>query len=435
MAEKQKKKRIILRVLLIMLILLLIVIAVPIITLYVQYRNISYAPSVPVERPDEYVIPEYPELIFESEGGNTDDPPPFESMAETSAGIDTDVIETKAPESEAVGVEPETEAAESETDAVEAETEAPAFTVPETLPSIVYTPPETDPPAAQTTTVPQPKPPILNPNNSFSNSSKAISVYGRTPIYKVKQKNKDIINILVLGTDSRDVVQDRGRSDTMIIVSYNKKTGVIKMVSLLRDMLVPIEGYDWNRINTAYFFDGVGLTINTVNQLFGLDIQHFVVIDFNGAKDFIDYIGGISLTLSEAEAKFVGVPYSTEPIQLDGAKALIHMRNRAIGNDFGRTERQREVIVAVFRKILSENSLPELLDITQYALKMVRTNIPATTLTSLVASVAGNAGNLSIKLQSVPYEDAYQFAWYNQMDILAFDIRSTAERMLDFLYQ
>lgn len=93
-----------------------------------------------------------------------------------------------------------------------------------------------------------------------------------------------MLNILVLGTDSRNVTLDRGRSDTMIVVSYNKKEGTIKMVSLLRDALIPIEGYGWNRINTAYFFGGVGLAVNTVNQLFGLDIQSFVVVDINGAE-------------------------------------------------------------------------------------------------------------------------------------------------------
>ena len=429
MPEKPKKKRIILRILLILLILLLVVIAVPITILYVQYRTISYTPSAPVERPDSYVIPEYPEVVPGSEGiTDLPDDPPTPSAPPEETSMDTDTSE------------PETDTAEADTDTTEPSPETTASNVPETLPSVTYTPPESDQAPAQTTTASQqnngspPTTPKLNPNNSFSNSTKTINVYGRTPIYKVEQTDDDIINILVLGTDSRDVVKERGRSDTMIVVSYNKKTGAIKMVSLLRDMLVPIEGYDWNRINTAYFFDGVGLSINTVNQLFGLDIQHFIVIDFNGAKDFINYIGGIELSLSESEAKFAGVPYSNEPIQLDGSAALAHMRNRSSDNDFGRTGRQQEVIIAVFHKILSEKSLSEILDITKYAMGMVKTNISVTTLTSLAASVVGNAGDISIKSQSLPYQDAYQFAWYKKMAILSFDIQSTAERLHAFLY-
>lgn len=427
MPKKTKKKRIFLWVLLIILVLLIVVIAVPIATLYAQYQSISYIPSVPVERPDSYVIPEYPEVIPGSEGITDfpEDPEvPVESPDETQGEVDT--VEATSEESNTELVEPETEMeTKTETSELPAESSAP-----ETLPSVTYSPPE-----SETTQKPATTTPKYNHDNSFANTSKVINVYGRTPIYKVEKIDDDIINILVLGTDSRDVALDRGRSDTMIVVSYNQKTGEIKMVSLLRDLLVPIEGYDWNRINTAYFFDGVGLSINTVNQLFGLDIQHFVVVDLNGAKDFIDYVGGVELTLSESEAKYVGLPYSKESILLDGAAALNHMRNRKSDSDFGRTERQREVIVAVLNKILSEKSLTEILDITKYAMGMVKTNISATTLTSLATSIVGNASDLSIKSQSIPYADAYQFAWYGKMAILSFDIASTAERLQEFLYE
>ena len=66
---------------------------------------------------------------------------------------------------------------------------------------------------------------------------------------------------------------------------------------------------------------------------------------------------------------------------------------------------------------------------------MVKTNISATTLTALAASIVGNAGDISIESQSIPYADAYQFAWYGKMAILSIDIESTAERLLDFLYE
>ena len=131
----------------------------------------------------------------------------------------------------------------------------------------------------------------------------------------------------------------------------------------------------------------------------------------------------------------IGVTYSKDPILLDGATALLHMRNRSSDSDFGRTERQREVIVAVFNKIIYGKTLSEILDMTKYAMGMVKTNISATTLTSLATSIVANAGNLSIESQSIPYTDAYQFAWYKKMAILSFDIQSTAERMLEFLYE
>ena len=430
MQKKKRKKQIILWILLILLFLAVAFVVVPIATLYVQYHNISYAPSTLVERSDTYVIPDYPDLTPGSEGITDlfDDPDVSEEgTGEIPVEIDTVEETPEISDTEPITTDAETEPEISDTEPISTETEAEttAFVeettnAPETLPAVI------EPPATT--------PPQTNSNHSFANSTKVISVYGKTPIYKVEKKNDDIMNILVLGTDSRDVERDRGRSDTMIVVSYNKKTGEIKMVSLLRDMLVPIEGYDWNRINTAYYFDGVGLAINTVNQLFGLDIQHFVVVDFNGAKDFIDYIGGIELTLSKSEANIIGVPYSSEPIHLDGHAALAHMQNRTSDNDFGRTERQRDVIVAVFNKIIRKNSLTEILNITQYAMGLVKTNIPASTLTSLATSIVGNAGNISIKSQSLPYRDAFKYAWYKNKAILSFDIASTSKRVLEFLY-
>lgn len=432
MAEKTKKKRIVLRVLLILLIVLLAAIVIPIAQLYVQYRKISYAPSTPVERSDEYVLPDYPEVIPGSEVTSDlpDVPETTEPIATSEAPENVTItVTTEAPPTEAVTTPAQTETT----------TEPQVTDTPETLPSITYDPPETDPPitgapSADTTPAVTYPPPVYNEENSFSNSN-PLSVYGQTPIYKVQQKDPNIMNILVLGTDSRDVVIDRGRSDLMLVVSYNQKTGEIRMLSLLRDLLVPLEGYEWNRINTAYFFDGAGLAVNTVNQLFGLDIQHFVVVDFNGLKDFIDHIGGIELTLSEAEANFLGIPYSTEPVHLDGAATLLHARNRAIDNDFRRTERQRKVIVAVCNKMIAEKSISEISDATQYAMRMIKTNIPASKLVSLAVNVLGNGKSLSIQQQSVPYNDAYQFVWYKGMAVISFDIQTTGSRMREFLYK
>ena len=145
----------------------------------------------------------------------------------------------------------------------------------------------------------------LDRNASFGRNENVISVYGKTPIYKVPKKDPDIENILILGTDSRDVTRERGRSDSIIIMSYNRRTGSIKMTSILRDSLVPIEGHGWNRINAAYSFDGVGLAINTINEIFDLDIQRFVVVDFNGVTDFIDKIGGLTINLTKKEAEYL----------------------------------------------------------------------------------------------------------------------------------
>ena len=282
----------------------------------------------------------------------------------------------------------------------------------------------------------------LDRNASFGRNSNVISVYGKTPIYKVEKKDPDIENILIIGTDSRDVTRERGRSDALIVLSYNKKTGAIKMVSVLRDSLVPIEGHKWNRINAAYSFDGVGLCVNTVNQLFDLDIQRFVVVDFNGVTDFIDKAGGVTISLTQAEVDYMtkysggGVKYNVGPNDFNGDRALVYMRIRKIDSDFGRTARQRNVIETLARKIVSEKSLSEIYDLTNFAFGLVKTNISLTELTSVISSVATRAleSGLDIESQHVPFSGAYTYKRYNGMAIISFDIDDAARRVNEFIY-
>ncbi len=282
----------------------------------------------------------------------------------------------------------------------------------------------------------------FNRNNSFGRNSDAISVYGKTPIYKVAKKDPDVENILILGTDSRDVTVERGRSDAIIILSYNKKTGSIKMVSVLRDSLVPIEGHKWNRINAAYSFDGVGLAVNTINQLFDLDIQRFVVVDFNGVTDFIDKAGGITINLTQKEADYMTnyssghVQFQAGPNQFNGDRALVYMRIRKIDSDFKRTERQRKVIETLATKIITEKSISEIYDLTDFAFSLVKTNISLTELTSVIGSVATQAmGNgLDMESQNVPFSDSYTYKRYNGMAIVSFDINEAARRVNKFIY-
>lgn len=276
--------------------------------------------------------------------------------------------------------------------------------------------------------------------NSFGRSENAKSVYGNTPIYKVEQKDPNIVNILVIGTDSRDVTRERGRSDAMIIVSYNLRTSSIKMVSILRDSLVPIEGHNWNRINAAYSFDGVGLAINTVNEIFDLDIQRFVVIDFNGVKDFINEIGGVDVELTQAEVDYFNrtgalcMPIKVGVNHMSGAPALTYMRTRKVDNDFGRTERQRKVIEIVAAKIINEKSIPEMYELADFAFKLIKTNIPLTDIMGVIPSVVRNGTALNMQSQHVPYSDSYVYKYYNGMAIVSYDIDEAARRINAFIY-
>lgn len=402
-------------------VILLLLICIPIIILLVKYHRTSYINEVPVERSDSFVMPEYPEIIEGSEG--------ITDIEETSEFVETSIAENDNTETTA---EPET-IVETTAETTSRETQAPVI---ETAP--VYTKPTQTPSSSSGTSNAATQQPTVNSNNSFGNSTNAVSVYSKNyPLYSVEQKDKNIINILVMGTDSRDVTVERGRSDTMLVVSYNKKTAEVKMVSFLRDALVPIENHDWNRLNTAYAYGGAGLAVNTINDLFGLDLQNFVVVDFNGAKEFIDKIGGVDVTLTQAEIDYYSNFINQELVvgvnHMDSQLAMAHMQNRTTDSDFGRARRQRDVVTAVMKKVTTM-SITEISSLIDYAMSIVKTNISASTLVSLAVSVLADASNLSFSTQQVPYADSYQYAWYKNMAILSFDIDEAAKRVGEFIY-
>ncbi len=416
--RKNKVGQIILSVIGIILLLMFLAVFAVVVTTLVRFHKSSYEYIPPEERTDEYVMPEYPSVeIKDDVVWDPDNDPEIETEADVSE---------PEPETEPIETEPATE---PETDA---ETE------PTTAPGLSLEPPETIPQVVNPTPSQQQQTVVLNPNASFGNSQNTVSVYGKTPIYKVAQKDPDIVNILLLGTDSRDVTRDRGRSDTMIIVSYNSKTGDVKLTSLLRDSLVPIEGVGWNKLNSAYFYGGVGLAINTINQIYNLDIQQFIVIDFNGVKNFIDYIGGVDLTFTQAELDLYNqywcTDYTAGTYHCNSKMAMAHLQNRTVGSDFDRTRRQRETIEAVCNQILQNKSATEIYDIVNYTFGLIKTNISATDLISYATSVLGNMSKLNISAQNVPYNDAYTNAWYNNAAILSFDISAAAVRINNFIY-
>ncbi|MBQ7779292.1 MAG: LCP family protein [Clostridia bacterium] len=275
--------------------------------------------------------------------------------------------------------------------------------------------------AEVTTGIPEPPPVTTGPdgNSGSTGTGKPVTVNG---IYKVEKKDPDIENILLVGTDSRNMSSLKGRSDTMIVCSYNKRIGKAKLVSFMRDTLVPIDGLGknggvlWQRLNATFSLSGIACTVNTINQLFGLDIQRFVIINFEGTKNLIDSCGGVNVKLTDTpndprgEVQWIQnsgykvVKNSDGTYHLDGAAALIHMRQRYGSSDVTRTNRQRKVLMALFQQVVASRDITEIYDLVRNAFnsKMFQTNIPLTEMLDLAASVASNGANMSIGSHRIP---------------------------------
>lgn len=183
-------------------------------------------------------------------------------------------------------------------------------------------------------------------------------------------------NILVMGLDYRDWESfDVPRTDTMILFSLDPGSRTIGLLSIPRDLWIEIPGFEASKINQAYrlgeVYDleggGPGLAMQTVENLLGMQIEYYAVIDFNAFERFIDELGGITLTVPEAiEVDPLGdgnnqvLQPGEQTLPGDLALAYARARNTA-GSDFDRAERQQQVILAIRDRILSAEMLPRLI--------------------------------------------------------------------------
>ncbi len=188
---------------------------------------------------------------------------------------------------------------------------------------------------------------------------------------------KSRVTILVLGLDYADWrAGDTAHSDTMILLSIDPITNEASMLSIPRDLWVNIPGFDYGRINEAYFNGdaynlpggGAELARQTVEQFIGVPVQYYAVIGFSAFIDFIDEIGGIIVTPDQYVKieKFGGAQEEIlEPgkmYALDGALALAYARQRHTeGGDVDRARRQQEVILSMKSRLVDDHNIPELI--------------------------------------------------------------------------
>jgi LCP family protein required for cell wall assembly len=184
------------------------------------------------------------------------------------------------------------------------------------------------------------------------------------------------VTILVMGLDYRDWEGDGpSRTDTMMLVTMDPVSRTAGMLSIPRDLWVNIPGFDYGKINTAYYLGelykvdggGPGLAIKTVEELLGVDINYYAQIDFAAFENFINEIGGVDIQVPyEITVDPVG-PGNTVTLpegeqHLDGPTALAYARNRdTFGGDFDRADRQQQVVMGIFDRLTSLGTLPTLL--------------------------------------------------------------------------
>lgn len=273
-------------------------------------------------------------------------------------------------------------------------------------------------------------------------------------VYTVKAQENDatvdtsnIKSILLIGQDKQGD-QTRQRSDSMILATLDKDQGTISLTSFMRDLYVAIPGYSSTRINAAYAYGGMELLDETLEENFGVQIDGNVEVDFEVFKVLVDKVGGIDLELTQAEADYIcgrdqSVLYP-QPLRtdwdlqegmnhLDGEQALIHARNRSIGNsDYRRTERQQEVLMAAFEKV-KDLSAFSIAGLVKDVLPLVTTDLSFTEIIGYAMDVM-SIGTGDIATYRIPEDGAYTPQTISGMQVLVPDLEQNRKYLQQVLY-
>ena len=142
---------------------------------------------------------------------------------------------------------------------------------------------------------------------------------GERLVTNASMSDKNVTNILLIGSDTRDE-NERGRTDSMILLSINKQTKQMTMTSLMRDCYVEIPDHGWAKLNAAYSYGGAELLMDTIEQNFDVAVDKFVYVSFFSFIDIVDAVGGINIDLSDDEAQYMTDPMAEQNKYLGNKK-------------------------------------------------------------------------------------------------------------------
>lgn len=251
--------------------------------------------------------------------------------------------------------------------------------------------------------------------------------------FDFNQMTDSVYNVLLVGTDKEN--DGHARSDSMMLVSINKSTQKINIISFMRDMWVSIPGNDDSRLNAAFSIGGSGLLMQTIEENFDLHIDNYILVDFEMFKQLIDEIGGVTVEITQKEAKFINstthAKVSSGVNTLNGDYALIYCRIRKLDSDFMRTQRQRKVMTAIVNKI-KEQSIFDTLSAGYNILPLITTDISPTKMISKgISSIS--AINYSVEQLRIPADGTYSNKTIKSQAVLVPDFEENTRIIHEFI--
>lgn len=251
------------------------------------------------------------------------------------------------------------------------------------------------------------------------------------------EEDDNIVNILLIGQDTRTGV--RSRSDSMILCTFNVEKNTLTLTSFMRDMYVKIPGYRNQRINAAYAYGGMTLLDDTLYENFGIYVDGNVEVDFNQFADIIDLLGGVEMELNSNEASFINTwANTTSTVKvgknlLNGQQALWHARNRRdIDGDFSRTNRQRELLSALVDKYRN-SKITTMISLLNEIMPMVTTDMTKDEIVTYVKDLFPMLASCEIVTQHIPVDGGYENAVIGGAQVLVPDMEKNIQALVDSL--
>lgn len=287
--------------------------------------------------------------------------------------------------------------------------------------------------------------------------------------------DKDVFNVLLVGEDLRSgSAEVRGNTDVMMLISLNKKLGTITMTSFMRDLYLYIPDINASdRLNAAYYLSGTETLKNTIQQYFAVSIDRYVIVNFNQFIKIVDTLGGLDIEITDDEAHgyeyerdniyaennrgmenpldeqnyILGNPHGTdylpelskdgEVVHCNGNQALAYARLRYVGkgdkdSDFGRTQRQREVISLMIDKA-KHASLVQLKELADEILPDTYTDLQEGETASLLLH-AFEYMSYSIQPVQIPADGTWSGHYVDHKAVLLADLRENARILQQTIY-
>ncbi|MGE7941719.1 LCP family protein [Lysinibacillus xylanilyticus] len=244
----------------------------------------------------------------------------------------------------------------------------------------------------------------------------------------------DIENYLLLGIDTRG--EEKSRTDTMMVMSWNKKTNDVKLVSFMRDIYADIPGYQSYKLNTAYYLGGVQLLKDTLSNMFGLPIHHYAIVDFKNFESLVDILApnGVKIDVEKDMSEKIGVSLKQGEQNLNGKELLGYARFRHDAEgDFGRVARQQKVIEALKNEILAPQNIVNLPKFVGAAQGYITTDLSSKEEVQQVLKMVSK-GKVNIEKATIPIEGSFSYKYFSHAgDSIVIDVEKNKEFLRKFL--